>query len=220
MKPRALDLFCGAGGATRGLQRAGFHVTGVDWERQPNYCGDRFFREDVLRLDPPPYNKFDFIWASPPCQKFTAYKRRPGHVNEAENLIPETRRLLGVLGAPWVIENVPGAPLLNALTLCGSMFGLDVRRHRIFEFGFPFNDPTWCAHRLQEPRFPPATNRKNLRRTVEVGVWRIPLETQKRAMGVDWNCTLHELSQMVPPAYAEYIGKAALARLVRQKEAA
>src|SRR6185437_7851072 len=71
---RALDLFCGAGGATKGLQNAGFHVTGVDLKRSPRYCGDVFIQADALTVDP---RGFDFIWASPPCQAHTSLKTMP-----------------------------------------------------------------------------------------------------------------------------------------------
>lgn len=211
MKPRALDLFCGAGGATRGLQLAGFHVTGVDINPQPNYCGDEFELDSAfaaLRRLFESRHDFDFIWASPPCQAFTAYKRRPNHVAPRISLIPTVRSLLGAQRAPWVIENVVGAPLEHPVTLCGSMFGLDVRRHRLFEASFPLEQPK-CRHETQTPRFAPATNRTNLRSTVEVGVWRIPLEVQQKAMGIDW-MPLKELSQAIPPAYAKFIGDAAM----------
>ena len=196
---RALDLFCGAGGASVGLHRAGFEVTGVDIEPQPNYPF-RFIQADALEF---PVEGFDFVWASPPCQAFTAYKRRKAHVKPRENLIPLVREMLAHF--PHVIENVPGAPLEKPFMLCGSSFGLDVRRHRIFEANFPVASPA-CDHSWQTPRFPPATNRNNLRRTVEVGVWRIPLETQRRAMGIDW-MERRELTQAIPPAYSEFIGR-------------
>lgn len=204
---KALDLFCGAGGATRGLQQAGFHVTGVDLHPQPNYCGDRFIQGDALAIDALELSlgQYDLIWASPPCQAFTAYKRRPGHVAEVTSLIPQVRAMLRSWGGHYVIENVPGAPLEQPITLCGSMFGLDVRRHRLFETTFPII-PRACDHTSQAPRFPPASNRTNLRRTVEVGVWRIPLEVQQRAMGISW-MTREELSQAIPPDYAKHIGE-------------
>ena len=88
------------------------------------------------------------------------------------------------------------------------MFGLDVRRHRIFESSFPVTPPR-CNHAAQTPRFPPATNRTNLRSTVEVGVWQIPIETQRKAMGIDW-MNLRELSQAIPPAYSEFIARSFL----------
>jgi DNA (cytosine-5)-methyltransferase 1 len=175
---RALDLFCKAGGVALGLHRAGFEVVGVDIEPQPNYPF-RFIQANALEFD---LGDFDFYWASPPCQGFTAYKRRPGHVRPRANLIPPMRERLLATGKPFCIENVPGAPLQNPFTLCGSMFGLDVRRHRNFETNFPVTTPP-CNHKIWTPRFPPATNRKNLRLTVEVGVWRIPLEVQQKAMG-------------------------------------
>lgn len=206
---RALDLFCGAGGASMGLHRLGFEVVGV--ERKQSARDEYPFAvmlEDVRDVCPETVRKFDFVWASPPCQAFTAYKRRPGHVAEAQNLIPFTRALLSAAGVPYVIENVPGAPLENPVQLCGSSFGLDVRRHRIFECSFPVLTPP-CSHGWQTPRFPQATNRENLRSTVEVGVWRIPLDIQQRAMGIDW-MSLENLSQAIPPAYSEFLGRAAL----------
>jgi DNA (cytosine-5)-methyltransferase 1 len=202
----ALDLFCGAGGASMGLHDAGFEVVGVDIEPQPSYPFEFVQRNvlDLLLIDP---RSVDFVWASPPCQAFTAYKRRPDHVYESPNLIPATRELLQDSGLPYVIENIPGArtELVDPIQLCGSSFGLDVRRHRLFECSFPIKAPP-CDHSWQTPRFPPATNRTNKRCTVEVGVWRIPLEVQQKAMGIDW-MTRKELSQAIPPAYAEYIAK-------------
>lgn len=215
---RALDLFCCAGGASDGLARAGFEVTGVDLERQPEYPYPLHVGSaldvplDVLR-------EVDLVWASPPCQAFTAYKRRHGHVREALNLIPQARELLQAAGVPYVIENVPGAPLESPVTLCGSMFGLDVRRHRIFETSFPVAPPS-CDHSVWTPRFPQATNRTNRRKTVEVGVYRIPVETQRAAMGVGRPVSLHKLSQMVPPAYAEWLGLQARLHILTQRRAA
>jgi DNA (cytosine-5)-methyltransferase 1 len=203
---RVLDLFCGAGGASMGLCWArpyGTEIVGVDIEPQPRYPFT-FVQADALTF---PLEGYDFIWASPPCQAFTAYKRRPGHVAPRPNLIPATRERLEAAGVPYCIENVPGAPLERPTMLCGSMFGLDVRRHRIFETPFPILAPE-CRHDQQAPRFPPATNRRNLRRTVEVGVWRIPLEVQRKAMGIDW-MQLEELSEAIPPAYSEFIARAA-----------
>jgi DNA (cytosine-5)-methyltransferase 1 len=141
-KPRALDLFCCAGGATKGLQRAGFHVTGVDIKPQPRYCGDAFHQADALTF---PLEGFDFIWASPPCQAFTALRFMPT-AKDHPNLIPETRARLVEANIPYCIENVPGAPLGDSgylIMLCGTMFGLqtrdgraELRRHRLFETSF------------------------------------------------------------------------------------
>lgn len=206
---RALDLFCKAGGMAAGLSQAGFDVIGLDIEPQPHYPFE-FVQGDALALAVDFLRRFDLIVASPPCQFATAYMRRPNHVKRASNLIPETRALLQLAGVPYVIENVGGAQaeLWNPIRLCGSSFGLDVRRHRYFEaWGFDIPEKS-CSHAWQTPRFPPATNRTNLRSTVEVGVYRIPLAIQKNAMGVTHPCTRHELSQMVPPAFSAYIGRA------------
>lgn len=209
MKPRLLDLFCGAGGAGQGYADAGFEVVGVDINDQPHYPF-RFIRADALNFCG---MGFDAIHASPPCQFATAYKRRPGVAEDAVNLIPFVRERLHLYGVPYVIENVEQAAphLINPTRLCGSSFGLDVRRHRLFEASFPMLAPP-CDHTWQTPRFPGATNRTNLRSTVEVGVYRIPLATQQEAMGVDW-MTLPELSQAIPPAFTKFIGDQLLASL-------
>lgn len=212
-RPRLLDLFCGAGGCSMGYHRAGFDVIGIDIEPQPNYPFE-FIQADALR-PPVDLSQFDAIHASPPCQFATAYRRRPGVATAARSLIAETRTLLEATGRPYVIENVDQAAaraeLRDPIRLCGSSFGLDVRRHRLFETSWPAW-PSQCDHSWQTPRFPPATNRTNLRSTVEVGVWRIPLDVQQAAMGIDW-MTRAELSQAIPPAYCQFIGEQLLRHL-------
>lgn len=224
-RPVLLDAFCCAGGAAVAHSRAGFRVVGIDIDLQPNYPFE-FIQGDALdliaallegyKIGPHDggywFHDIAAVHASAPCQSFTAYRRKGHGVGDGYlNLIPQTRDLLGrwsaTTGLPWVIENVPGAPLINPIQLCGSSFGLDVRRHRLFESNIYLEDKP-CDHASQKPgRFPGATNRKPMSRaTVEVGVWRIPLETQKQAMGVDWDVTLRELSEALPPAFTEFIG--------------
>src|ERR1700722_10533336 len=120
---RALDLYCGAGGATRGLQLAGFRVTGVDNAPQPHYCGDAFIQADALTLTLELLRGFDLLWSSPPCQAHTVL-RNVHNAHKHEDLIERTRELLIASGRPYVIENVVGAPLHNPITLCGTSFGL------------------------------------------------------------------------------------------------
>lgn len=203
-RPRLLDLFSGAGGSAAGYHQAGFEVVGVDLVHQPHYPFE-FHQGDAL--GDWPAGGFDAVHASPPCQQWTAYRRRGAQVGDGyPDLIYAIRQRLRAVGVPYVIENIPGAPLLDPIMLCGSSFGLDVRRHRIFEtwpFGLYSIPP--CAHGWQAPRFPQATNRRNRRRTVEVGVWRIPLAEQQRAMGIDW-MTREELSEAIPPAYTAFVG--------------
>lgn len=199
---KLLDLFCGAGGAAKGYHDAGFEITGVDIKPQPNYPY-KFIQADALEYS---LEDYDAIHASPPCQFATAYKRNRGHVKPAINLIPQTRERLRQAGVPYVIENVEGARdhLLSPIMLCGSSFGLDIRRHRLFETNFLVPGVP-CDHKWQTPRFPSPKNRENLRCTVEIGVWRIPKEQQRRAMQIDW-MSIPELSQAIPPAYTWYIG--------------
>ena len=131
MKPRLLDLFCGAGGAAMGYHRAGFEVVGVDINPQPHYPFE-FIQGDAVEVALDAWRLFDAIHASPPCQAYSWSAKRWAEVERAE-LVAPTRSLLADIGRPYVIENVVGAPLIDPITLCGEMFGLEVIRHRLFE---------------------------------------------------------------------------------------
>lgn len=231
-KPRLLDLCCGAGGAARGYQLAGFHVTGVDLAPQPRYAGDFFIQGDALKLDPAWIAaNFDAVHASPPCQFATALRSAPG-AKPHLNLIPETWRLLVASGLPWVIENVE-SPLAaehmpGALRLCGSSFGLgaeghELRRHRLFASNvFLFSQP--CHHRPGVPVIGVYGGHARRRSKLHGGrgskdVWTGGhLGAASEAMGIDW-MTLAELSEAVPPAFTEFLG-AQLRRHIQTRVAA
>lgn len=213
-RPVLLDLYGGAGCAAVGYARAGFEVIGVDIAPQPRYPF-RMVQADALEVLASPdafgvsRERVVAAHASPPCQHFTRYANAVKDIRERyADLIEPTREGLRALGVPYVIENVEGAPLLEPVTLCGSMFDLDVRRHRIFEASWKLEPPAWpCRHRIWSRRFKASTGRRpNSRLTVEIGSWDEPLERQKAAMGVDWPITVRELSEGIPPAYTEHIG--------------
>ena len=209
-KLRALDLFCGAGGATRGLQRAGFHVTGVDLVASPRYCGDGFLKRNALDLWPSFLSRFDFIWASPPCQAHTSLKAMHNAKAHAD-LIPATRALLKASGKPYVIENVEGAPLENAFTLCGTMFelgaaGAELRRHRIFETSFPVSAPT-CQHGGGPVIGIYGGHVRNRTRSRGDRGQRDFTPAEGAAAMELRGLTLAELSQAIPPAYSEFIAR-------------
>jgi hypothetical protein len=212
MRPRILDLFCKAGGASMGYSRAGFDVVGVDIEPQPRYPF-AFHQEDAIDFCRRNGREFDAIHASPPCQKFCRLRgllEYQGRARTYVDLIPATRQAVRSTGRLYVIENVEGAPLLCSIVLCGSMFGLDVQRHRIFETSFGILAPE-CRHGIWKRDKPPLHRSRGKSRVVgcygrggrgkgdTVGLWR-------DAMGIDW-MTRSELSQAIPPAYTEYIGR-------------
>lgn len=211
---RVLDLCCCAGGATRGYQDAGFHVTGVDIEKQPNYCGDMFVRADAIEYVYTHGHRFDFIHASPPCQAYTplnAYNKL-----DYPDLVAPMRAALLSTGRPFVIENVPQAPLKDAITLCGPMFGLRVYRHRAFEPSphFALTAPPHPAHvaRCARNGYPPTAERPFM--TITGGrhseAWR---QTAAKVMGVPWTRTIREVCEAIPPAYTYHVARAALAHL-------
>lgn len=131
-KPRLLDLFCKAGGAGYGYWQAGFDVVGVDIEPQKRYPFT-FIQADALEYLARHGGEYDAIHASPPCQAFSKMKNPDkAHRKAHPDLVDPVRELLMRTGRPYIIENVPGAPLLSPVTLCGSQFGLKVYRHRVF----------------------------------------------------------------------------------------
>lgn len=226
-KLKLLDAFCGAGGCTKGYQRAGFYVVGVDVKPQPNYCGDEFYEADALSiLRGDPYiavEEFDAIHASPPCQRYSHISAVYGAAGSHPDLVAETRGLLKATGLPYVIENVIGAPLENPTMLCGSAFGLPLRRHRLFEANFPMMSPG-CAHGMHDPR------RYRIRqhgREMDTAFCYVfgggqagqNVASWREAMDIDW-MTVDELSQAIPPAYTEHVGGYLLTHLNRSEVAA
>ena len=200
------DLFCGGGGAGMGLHRAGFEVVGFDINPQPNYPFE-FHQQDALTVD---LSGFDAVWASPPCQAFSqATGYHPGARSTHPDLIEPTRATLGTSGLPWIIENVAGAPIRHDVMLCGEMFGLRVHRHRYFETNRLIPNIKHERHRLKG-----AVHNCH----VEAGYARLVAGHYSNhpdasdAMGIDW-MTRKELSQAIPPAYSEYLGRQLLAQL-------
>jgi DNA (cytosine-5)-methyltransferase 1 len=220
-RPRLLDLFCGAGGSAVGYHRAGFDVVGVDIAPQPNYPFE-FHQADALTF---PLDGYDAIHASPVCSLFTVgrnmWKGRLPDDRHVDLLTPTRARLVDQ-PALWIIENVPGAPMRRDLQLCGSQFGLGVRRHRWFEFSvalFALIHP--CSHHYEivsvfgggalsaTPRG--GSRPGGIHRTMQ-SRRHVAHVVASQAMGIDW-MTRDELSQAIPPAYTEFIGGQLLAHL-------
>ena len=211
-RPKLLDLFCGAGGCAKGYFDAGFDVVGVDIEPQPRYPFPMVVA-DALR-PPLDLRNFDAIHASPPCQGYSRSRNNGCHPN-APRLIGETRELLERSGRPWVIENVPGAPMRFVFVICGASFnlganGFDLSRHRWFESSELILCPP-CEHKAGKTIGVYGNGTNKWHRT-KFG--RCITDAEKReAMGIGWmNCK--ELTQAIPPAYTKYIGEQ-LMRVVR-----
>ena len=213
MKPRLVDAFSGAGGSAKGYQRAGFYVVGIDIAPRPHYCGDEFIQSDALEMlaDLDWLAGFDAVHASPPCQGYTQFSNlnaeRWGNRVEHPMLIEPVRELLDATGLPYVIENVQGAPLRKDLMLCGSMFGLRVRRHRIFETNWSVGGAPPCHHqddsiaiygKMDGRRVWTRKNGTELRAARTIG-------QASEAMGIDW-MTWDEIKEAISPAYTEYVG--------------
>jgi len=209
-QPRLLDLFCCAGGAGVGYARAGFTVVGVDLMPQPNYPFE-FIQADALTLDREFLESFDAVHASPPCQSYSdlAKRNRNGHL--WPRLIEPTRELLLSLKVPYIIENVEGAPLIDPVVLCGTMFpGLRVIRHRLFESNIELVVPDHPKHPLvftHDKRKAHYGKLDQNRSFVQVtGGGNCTMDNARSAMGIDWMRTKIELNESIPPAYTEYLG--------------
>lgn len=216
---RILDLFCGVGGCSVGYARAGFEVVGVDIVRQPEYPYPFHARDALAFLDELNPAEYDAIHASPPCKAHTVARR----VSEAAahptlfaphlSLIEPVRERLQRIGLPYIIENVPGAPLCDPVVYCGSSFGLGVRRHRLFEASFELIPPA-CAHHLQPHPVGVYGNGGAWTRTAPGGGGvKVAGADAARAMGMDWTTHQPSLAQAIPPAYTEHIGRQLAAHL-------
>lgn len=219
MKPRLLDLCAGAGGAGVGYAWAGFEVTGVDIVEHPDSPHEIIVADamDVL-ADSAFLDNFDVIHGSPPCPRYSAAtpaERRELH----PDLIEPMREALVAWGGRYVIENVPGAPLENPIRLCGSSFGLQVRRHRLFESNVAMLQPE-CNHRAQGQVFgvygdhgdakpvtrPNGTSRGNKARDAAHA---------REVMGIDWMTSWDDLADAIPPLYTRWIGDQIMADMAR-----
>jgi DNA (cytosine-5)-methyltransferase 1 len=201
-RPLLLDLFCGQGGAATGYHRAGFDILGVDIEPQPRYPFP-FIQADALEfLASANLTSVAAIHASPPCKGFTrtGWSYHFGYHERHPDLLTPTREALKRTGKPWVIENVPGAPLRPDLKLCGCSIGLDeLERERWFEFSQPAFELRQPCHHTR----PVVSPRGNTHYKGEAIDW-------ARAMSIDW-MNAEGLSQAIPPAYTEHIGRMIMA---------
>lgn len=215
---KVLDLFCGAGGASMGLARAGFEVTGVDLEPQPEYPF-RFVQADALTYD---LSGYDLVWASPKCQRWSQATRQSGRQDDHPDQIAPIRERLVANGAPYIIENVLGAPLKDPVMLCGAMFGLAVIRHRLFECSFPIERPVHPKHSgslvtgeyvtvAGNGGVPAWTLKEREARGLSRHVLgEMTLERWREAMGINW-MSRKPLTQAIPPAFSEWLGVRAAA---------
>lgn len=208
---KVLDLFCGAGGAATGYYRAGFtEITGVDVHQMPRYPF-RYIHADAIGFLKMFGQQYDLIHASPPCQRYSVATRNK---NKYPDLLAPVRDALKATGKPYIIENVPGAPMENPVMLCGSMFGLKVYRHRLFESNIPLVTPGHQRHFDNCRGNGKGMSDKGFITVVghNAGICNsrgVTWEYVQQAMGIDW-MNRKELSQAIPPAYTEYLGRQVL----------
>lgn len=229
-KPRLLDLFCGAGGASVGYERAGFTVVGIDIEPQPHYPFS-FVQADAMEVlatlagsdaSYRAHGPFDVVHASPPCQDHSSLSAVTGKDHGTGWMLEATVERLKEWGGVWVVENVVGAPLSKqpdifgtfGVELCGTMFGLKVLRHRLFQSSVPLVAPPHGSHigEFYSPAGhgdPNWSNRENKPHLTGPGY----ADRCREAMGVDW-MNRDELAQAIPPAYTDWIGRQLMGALV------
>lgn len=205
--PRLLDLFCCQGGAAAGYAHAGFDVVGVDIEPQPRYPFE-FHRGDALEFLSAHHGEFDAFHASPPCQDHSVSRHSAGRDHGTGWLLAATIEAFTALGKPWVVENVGGARMRAAVTLCGSVFGLGLHRHRRFETSFevlsPGCDPSRIRYRGREGEV--FGNHGNSDRVREE--WAVPWMSRDG------------ISQCIPPVFTEYLGEPLMAQVAAREAAA
>jgi DNA (cytosine-5)-methyltransferase 1 len=224
---RILDLFCGAGGAAVGYKRAfpEAEIVGVDIAPQPRYPFT-FRQGDAMQAlaDGRWLSTFDLIHASPPCQHYSDLAKRNGNADDHPDLVGIVRWQLQRAGVPYVIENVEGAPLIDAVTLCGTMFPeLRVLRHRLFECSFPVAAPPHPVHPLVFTHDKRKAHYGQLDQNTSyvqvTGGGNCTIANKRAAMGTPW-MSGHGCNEAIPPAYAEHLGRQVAAYLSLELEEA
>lgn len=226
---KLLDLFCGGGGCAMGYHQAGFdEIIGVDIVDRPNYPFD-FVKMDALEfLETMDLSEFDAIHASPPCQRYSKLKYLNGDIDKWDenhvDLVAPTRELLIKTGKPYVIENVEGSPLINPITLYGSQFpNLYTQRPRLFESNIPLREPMNKKVKHKTGKLGSGPAEDGFITVAGIKPQRGMNEVQTKLYygfalgGIDW-MDLKELTQCVPPAYTEFIGKQIIEYLNIQEE--
>lgn len=227
MKPRALDLFAGEGGAAYGWMLAGFDVTAVDdRERSGRAPGITWVTGDATTY---PLDGFDLVAGSPPCTDHTTLrtvaeaKRKGGGSTDTAWMLPHTlarfREHAARTGALWVVENVEGAKATigDSLKLCGSMFDLTdggwlLRRHRYFASNAALMAPGRCrchgravmgvyGELIQKDRRCAGKRLDRPNGDIRAGV-----ERARRLMGMPW-ASATGLPLAIPPAYTRFLGE-------------
>jgi len=233
---RLLDLFCCAGGAAVGYEKAGFdEIVGIDHIQKKEYP-HTFIKADVIDfIQENPigwFREFDMIHASPPCQFHSRTKhlaKAQGNLPSDVDLMPVIRHFLLHVGVPYVIENVveawPRSQREVNTVLCGSSFGLGVQRHRMFESSFPIAS-LLCDHNTESWPIGPKGRRKPIgvygsmgdqvkgidkkhpeRGLITGGRTAKTMEEAQGAMGITHITQWNNLKEAIPPAYTEHIGK-------------
>lgn len=199
-----LDLFSGGGGAARGfLRHPGVQVVGIDNNPKLTryYPGD-FYARDAFTIPVEYMNQFDLVWASPPC---TLYSGQTSHHHVMhEDTVRMFKRILQGISVPYVIENVPEAPVRNDLMLCGKMFGLPLIRHRVFEIhGFSVPQPEDPPHTGEVYTVTGHTGGRKSGKQSDIERSGMKSDWQ-RAMDI-YDMSTRTMAQAIPPAYSEYI---------------
>ncbi len=257
---RIADVCCCGGLAADGYAAVfgAAAVSGFDLEPQPDYPYPFTQVDGIAWMNTDEPEQFDALHQSWPCQALTT----AGHLRTAQGGKSKYPNLLTPGLAltrerwnhkPWILENVDDnqgkaraimAPREgeSLIMLCGSMFGLQVQRHRLFLANFPLRQPAPAPN-------PPGVKSRSKYRDLGCrhhtfpldpisgkprpwGVWHVAADSVpdggrtardaehgRQVMGVARSLPWGKLKEGFPPAYTSWVGADLLAELVRRRAA-